>query len=180
MKISAYIFNHILRRNINSQKELSNLQNLGEEYHLVLDILPPSVNILPQQSISGTFTFEGNISDDVSGINSLMVNVGQGWLPVRLENNHWTYQWNTEKAGISGGLFDFQVRVEDSAGNQQIQTQRFAVLNRIWPVLSLCGLVLSFGIPAVLDPRRKAWSALAQITPRAARVNAMNSPKEKR
>ena len=180
LEISADIFSNILQRDLNGLENASNLQNTEEEYNLVLDILPPSLNILPHHSISGTLNFEGDTSDDVSGINSLMVNIGQGWLPVRLENDHWTYQWNSEKAGISGGVFDFQVRVEDSAGNQQIQTQRITVLNRIWPVLTLCGLLLSIGITTLLDPRRKAWGALAQVTARAAKVNAMNSPKEKR
>lgn len=176
-KNSADIFSHILQWDLTSLENTLNLQNVEEEYNLMLDLLPPSLNILPQQSISGTLTFEGNTADDLSGINSLMVNIGQDWLPVRLENDHWTYLWNTEKAGISGGVFDFQVRVDDSAGNQQIQTQRVTVVNHIWPALALCSLVLALGFTALVDPRRKAWSDLAQVTARAARVMAMNSRK---
>ena len=180
LKIRTYIFNHILRRNLKIQKITSNLQDIGVEYNLVLDLLPPSLTMPPQQSISGTLTFEGTIADDVSGINSLKVNVGQGWQPIALENNHWTYQWNTEKAGISSGVFDFQVQVDDHAGNQQIQAQRVTVLNRIWPVLSLCALFLSLGFTSVVDPRRKAWRGLAHITARAVWLDAIHSPKEKR
>jgi len=44
----------------------------------------------------------------------------------------------------------------------------------------LCGLLLALGFTALVDPRRKAWRALAQTTARAVKVNAMNSPQEKR
>jgi hypothetical protein len=177
LKISPAITNYFLQQNLNGQKNTSILQDIGKAYNLVLDTLPPRLNILPRKSNSGVITFEGNTADEVSGINALMVNFGQGWLPVRLEEDHWSYQWNTEKAGISGGVFDLQVRVEDKAGNQQIQTQRVTVINTIWPVLALCGLVLALGFTALVDPRRKAWSDLAQVTARAARVMAMNSRK---
>jgi len=179
-RISVGIFNYILQRNIFRQNINSNLPNKGEEYNLVLDNLPPNLSLLTQQSISGNLTFEGYAYDGVSGIESLMVNLGRGWLPVTLENNHWTYQWNTEKAGISSGVFNMQVRVTDSAGNEKIQTQRFMVINRIWPVLSLCALFLSLGFTSVVDPRRKAWRALAHITARAVWLDAIHSPKENR
>lgn len=181
LKTSSNIISFLLRRNLTGQKNASNLLNVVEEHNLVVDILPPSVNILPQQSTSGLLTFEGDAADNASGIKSLMVNTGQGWLPARLEaNNHWTFQWNTNKAGISSGVFDFQVRAEDVAGNQTIQTQSVTILNRIWPILTVCALVLALGFTALADPRPKAWRALAQVTARAGWLIATNPPKEKR
>ena len=158
----------------NFKKAISSIL-VKEEYLANLDNAAPKVTIEKQKVIKGEIVFEGEIYEDVSDISNLMINFGQGWLPVRYENNKWAITWDTEKEDISGDEFVIQVRSTDLAGNTSIQYRKITVINRLWPVLALCCLVIMLGVVAVFDPRRTSWVNLAHTIEQGIAIQKLNS-----
>jgi hypothetical protein len=177
-KVISYIFKNLLGRKQPANKQVAGLPELRESIAFILDDTPPALSILPQKSFSGLLTFSGSASDDVTGMKSLMVKINGDWQPLELQDKTWKYAWDTERARISDGAFEIQVKAEDNSGNQTTRFVRFSVLNRIWPVITLSAFLLALGLAAVFDPRHKAWREFSLMISRMISLQLVDLSKE--
>lgn len=174
----SYIFKSILKRSPRNSQNSAVAFEPPVLMELALDSTPPLLSIHPQSSYFGKLTFSGVTEDEISGLKSVMVKINKDWQTVPFSNETWKYTWDSEKAGISGANLEFQVQAEDLAGNRTHQSLQFMVLNRIWPITTLCAFLLALGLNALFDPRRRAWKELSLMMQRAVLVSRINPHEE--
>ena len=132
-----------------------------ETFNLKVDTTPPVAKIESPTSMSKTITMQGMVADELSGIEHVFINRGNGWIFVEPENGWWSVDVDTMKGDVQDGYFTFGLKVYDKAGNVIETSRRVLVLNHSWPFYTLIALSLALGLIALLDPRPAQWRKLA-------------------
>lgn len=177
-RVTSYLFGVIFGRKDVVKNTAFISENVVSYYSMIVDDTPPVLSILPQDSYSGKLTFSGEVGDDISGLKTLLAKINGDWQPLDWKNNSWKYVWNTEKEQITGGAFTIDLKAQDLSGNQNSRSLDFMVINRIWPIPTLCAFFFALGILAVLDPRRKAWKKMSLMVSRMVSLNLVNLSEE--
>lgn len=151
------------------------------EKTLEIDLTMPEVEIRSPKKFFGKITIEGSVLDFDSGISKLMVDLGNGWKEVKVaEDGGWQVVWHTDE--LRDGKYLVQSKVSDVAGNQSFAYYTATVLNNIWPIFAIFGVLVSLGVVAAYDPRRSAWSEFSTTLVKIARMekNSMKLRREMR
>jgi len=146
-----------------------------------IDMTPPMVAIDSPRKFFGKISVEGSVLDYESGVNKIFVDTGEGWNDVKAtEDGSWQIEWVTDE--LRDGKYLIQAKVVDFAGNQSFSYYTATVLNNIWPIFAFMGVLLSFGILAMYDPRREAWLGFTEMLAKYSHMekNAMKLKKELR
>ncbi len=146
---------------------------------VMLDLIPPEAEIQSPKKFFGTISLEGSLQDNGSGVKNLYVDTGNGWKPVLFTTDgNWTADWVTDN--LKDGKYLIKAKVIDIAGNQSFANYTVSVLNNTWPFFAFSGVLISLGIAASFDPRRKAWQELNLTLVKVAHMekNAMLLNKE--
>lgn len=148
---------------------------------LQVDLIPPQVVINSPAKFFGVITLNGSILDYDSGISQLSIDTGRGWKNIYpVDSGIWEYIWDTN--GLEDNQYLIKARVIDGAGHQSVTSYTANVLNHIWPVFTMMGILASLGLLTIVDPRRRAWREFSGMIARMAHMekNAMALRKELR
>lgn len=148
--------------------------NLTEKSTLIhIDAQPPQIDYIPPASIKDVITLSGAVVDPLSGIRELLIDFGRGWEPVPLSSSAWQVDVNTKALKLDDGVYSFNARAVDMAGNISTISKRFTVFNNTWPFFTIMALAIGLAIGYWADPRNTAWQNLAAS---AARLRAVSIP----
>lgn len=140
------------------------------EAHLTLDLDAPQVAFSAPDKYYGDIELTGLVSDTDSGIAGVWVNSGMGWKRADVQGANWSILWPTEN--LKDEVYTIRARVLDKAGNVSNTSTEVTVLNHFWPVAAIFGLLISLGLVAMYDPRRKAMLELTRTTAHYAHMDA--------
>jgi len=121
---------------------------------ITMDMIAPSVQIKSPARYFGEIELVGEMADQESGIEQVWVDYGGGWRRAEFKQGNWSSFWQTE--GLTDGEYTIQAKALDKAGNLTVTSYSVTVLNHTWPIFAICGVLLSLGLAAMYDPRRKA------------------------
>lgn len=126
------------------------------DHTVLLDLVPPDVEIHSPKKFFGKISLEGSLLDYDSGVKNLYVDTGSGWQPVLFTTDgNWAADWATDD--LKDGKYLIKAKGVDTAGNQSFAYYTAEVLNNTWPFFAFSGVLISLAIVASFDPRRKAW-----------------------
>jgi hypothetical protein len=140
------------------------------EAHVVLDLEAPQVEFASPAQYYGDIELVGSVSEDVSGIVGVWVDSGEGWRRAELQGSNWSILWPTD--GLKDGIYTIQAQVLDNAGNLSKNFTEVTVVNHFWPMAALFGILISLGLVAMYDPRRRALMELTRMTAKYAHMDA--------
>jgi hypothetical protein len=149
------------------------------DHTAMLDLDPPLGEIRSPRKFFGTINLEGALLDFDSGVKNLYVDTGDGWKPVLFTTDgNWATNWVTDS--LKDGKYLIKARIVDTAGNQTYSYYTASVLNNTWPFFAFSGVLISLGVIASFDPRRKAWQEFGMMFAKVAHSekNAMQLKKE--
>ncbi len=135
---------------------------------ITMDMTAPLLQVESPDQYFGDIELTGMMLDEDSGIEQVWVDVGSGWRRAELETGNWSSLWQTD--GLTDGEYIVKAKALDQAGNLAETSYPITVLNHTWPIFALCGVLLSLGLAAMYDPRRKA---LRELTLSVARYSHM-------
>ena len=87
-----------------------------------------------------------------------------------MQGSDWSLTWPTE--GLKDDVYTIHARVLDKAGNQSDSISQVTVVNHFWPMAAIFGILISLGLVAMYDPRRRALMELTRMTARYAHMDA--------
>lgn len=140
------------------------------EARVVLDLNAPQVQISAPDQYFGEIELAGSVSEDESGIAGVWVESGKGWKRADMQGSDWSLTWPTE--GLKDDVYTIHARVLDKAGNQSDSISQVTVVNHFWPMAAIFGILISLGLVAMYDPRRRALMELTRMTARYAHMDA--------
>lgn len=116
--------------------QLSNVIKI-DKTNPFLEILTPGIDLLK----SGQFTISGNTSDNLSGINRLILDFGNGQTyAINPSTPNWAFDINDGTIDIADGSYNVNVIVEDNATNQTQATINNLVIDNTIPTGQILGL----------------------------------------
>lgn len=125
-----------------------------------LDMSDPIIDIESPSSMSKIIQLNGMASDTHSGIEEVYIDYGNGWISTDTRDGTFSIEVDTVQDKIKDGYMSIGVKAVDRAGNVYEVTKNILVFNHTWPFVTLIAFVLSLGVIAVVDPRRKEWERL--------------------
>lgn len=128
------------------------------ETDLLIDLTAPQISINPPDQYFGEIELSGSLLDYESSVKQVWVDNGDGWQTVDFDQSTWQATWQTED--LKDDEYIIQAKVMDFAGNVTSTSSSVTVVNNLWPVLALCGVLLGLGLVALYDPRRRAVQEL--------------------
>ena len=128
------------------------------ETELLIDVNNPQVSIDPPNKYFGEVELGGSLLDQDSSIRQVLVDVGNGWQEVDFDQTSWHMTWQTKE--LTDDDYEIRVRAVDFAGNITGTSTEVTIVNNLWPVFALCGILLSLGLIAMYDPRRQVLKEL--------------------
>ena len=139
------------------------------ETEVFIDMTEPQVSINPPAKFYGDIELVGDVTDSESGVSQIWLDYGSGWFKADIEQNSWVSIWKT--ADLKDGEYTIEAKVLDKAGNLSITSLPVTVVNNLWPIFALCGVLLSLGLVAMYDPRREAVQELSETLARYAHMD---------
>ncbi len=148
------------------------------EKEILLDVSGPQVSYRIPRQFSGDIKLTGSLMDDESGISQMWLNKGSGWEQIDFDLQEWQSSWDTYD--LTDGDHEIKVMVSDKAGNLTRLSYPVTVVNNMWVIYALCGILISFSLVAMFDPRRNEINELTLSIARYARMdyNARHMRKE--
>jgi hypothetical protein len=134
-----------------------------------MDMIAPSIQFKSPDRYSGDIQVAGEMADANSGIDQVWVDFGNGWQRADFNQGNWSSLWNS--ADVRDGEYTVQARAMDKAGNLTTVSYPVTVLNHTWPIYAICGVLLSLGLTAMYDPRKRALRELTLSTARYAHMD---------
>ena len=132
------------------------------ETRVVLDLNAPQIEFTSSDQYYGEIELNGPIAEENSGVAGVWIDSGKGWKRADVINSDWSYLWTTD--GLKDGDYIVQARVMDKAGNSSDSSTKITVINHFWPLAAIFGVLISLGLVAMYDPRRRALMELTQMT----------------
>ena len=139
------------------------------ETEIIVDKTAPQISIDQPATYYGDIALSGEALDYGSGISQVWLDHGEGWYKADIGGGSWSSLWETED--LKDGEYILQAKVLDKAGNFSTASLPVTVVNNLWPVFALCGVLLSLGLVAMYDPRRLAVRELSETLARYARMD---------
>ena len=139
------------------------------ETRVVLDLDAPQIDFKSSDQYYGEIELNGPISEENSGVAGVWIDSGKGWKRADVINSDWSYLWTTD--GLKDGDYIVRARVMDKAGNSSDSSTKITVINHFWPLAAIFGVLISLGLVAMYDPRRRALMELTQMTARYAHMD---------
>ncbi len=139
------------------------------EANVVVDLDAPQVEFASPARYYGDIELVGSVSEDISGIVGVWIDSGEGWRRAEVQGSNWSILWPTE--GLKDGIYTIQAQVLDNAGNLSKNFTEITVVNHFWPMAALFGILISLGLVAMYDPRRRALMELTQMTAKYAHMD---------
>jgi len=148
------------------------------ETRVSIDVTPPQITFSSPNQMFGMMGLTGSLEEYESGISGVWIDEGAGWEEADFGSSTWQTSWQTR--GLKDGKLTIRAKVVDGAGNYSIVNYPVTVVNHIWPILAFSGIVLSLGLIALYDPRRRAVQELTLILAKYSRMerNASQLRKE--
>ena len=134
-----------------------------------MDLTAPKIQVQSPTQFFGDIKLIGLTEDQDSGISQVWVDYGGGWRRAEINQGNWSSLWQT--ADLKDGDYTIEAKAMDKAGNIASTSYPVTVLNHTWPIAAFCGVLLSLGLTALYDPRRKA---LREFTLSVARYSHMD------
>jgi hypothetical protein len=128
------------------------------EADVLLDVNDPLVSINAPDKYFGDVELSGSLLDQESSIRQVWVDAGNGWQEVDFDQTSWQTTWQTKD--LTDDDYEIRVRAVDFAGNISGTSTVVTIVNNLWPVFALCGILLSLGLVAMYDPRKQAIKEL--------------------
>lgn len=128
------------------------------ETQISIDINDPQITFNPPETYFGEIELGGSISDHESGVKKVWVDKGDGWQVADFNQSSWLVPWQTDD--LQDDKYVIRAKVMDKAGNSTETSYTVTVVNNIWPILAICGVLLSLGLVTLYDPRRRAFRKL--------------------
>ncbi|REG11379.1 hypothetical protein DFR64_1258 [Pelolinea submarina] len=139
------------------------------ETRVVLDLDAPLVEFTSPDQYYGNIELSGPISEMNSGVAGVWIDSGKGWKRANVKDSSWSYLWATE--GLKDDDYIILARVMDKAGNLSNSSTKVTVVNHFWPLAAIYGILISLGLVAMYDPRRRALMELTLMTARYAHMD---------
>lgn len=140
------------------------------ETRVELDLDAPQLSFYSSDQYFGNIELNGPVSEVNSGVAGVWIDSGRGWKRADVRNtSDWSYLWPTE--GLKDGDYVIRARIIDKAGNTSNSSTKVTVINHFWPLAAIFGVLISLGLVAMYDPRRRALLELTQMTARYAHMD---------
>jgi hypothetical protein len=139
------------------------------EANVVVDMTAPQVQISAPTQYYGDIELAGSVTEDESGIAGVWVDSGNGWKRADVQGMDWSLAWPTED--LKDDNYTIHARVLDKAGNLSDSYTQVTVINHFWPMAAIFGILISLGLVAMYDPRRRALMELTRMTAKYAHMD---------